>query len=284
MSEPIDANTGSAPSALQTAFDNNSDSQGAATQTPAPTPQSEPSQSSAGTLKTEVDGQPEEQLPFHSHPRWQKMLKERKDMEQQVEQAKHMSEYGNTWYNALANHPEFAQEVMGIIQKMTQVQKAEEAGVPQDQIDPVIKQLKDEIKELKQAYSEGSEFIRKDKFEKTKSKYQSDFQKLIGDFHVPEEYQEIFEERVWRHLQKLNPQAVANLEYDPEAFSKAVEMEKDQIKRLTNKIVSSYTTDKLKQAVPKTQSGGITTLTVPQASDEEVLSDFVGQINSLRGA
>lgn len=294
MPEPIDANGGGAEvatspadasSALQSAFENHS-----TTPSPEPTP-------SAGTLKTAEapqDGQQVEtqdgEIPpeFHKHPRWQKLKEERDQIKQQLDQAKNLAQYGQTWQSALSSHPEFTKKIVDWIQEYTQAQQqqAVQNGQNPAQVptDPFVQNLWKEVQELRSAYQQGSEFVRQEKFEKAVSKYQKDFQGLIGDTNIPQEFQEIFEERVWRNLQELAPEAVERLEYDPAAFKKAVEKEKQRFSGLKNQIVSSYTSEKLKQAVPKTQSGGISTLSAPSVSEDEELSHFVGQLKQITGA
>lgn len=269
----------SASSALQTAFDNNSE------------PAASAPSSSAETLNpvTEGNGQQDDaSLPFGKHPRWKQVLSERDEFKQkfstlqsEFEQAKSLAEVGKIWQSALSESPEFAQEVAGLIQKFTGAKKAaQEESLPKD---PVVRELLNKVSMLESSLNQGSQYLQKQQFKEFTTQAKSDFKSLIADIQVPKEFEKDFERNVWENLAQLSPESLNNLEYDPVAFKQAVEQEKQRLSGIRNTFVSSYTGEKMRQAVPRTQTGGISTLSAPALSEEEEIGSFVSQLRGLKG-
>lgn len=263
----------SASSALETALNGSEISN-------TPTDTAPPSAETLNTGTTE-QGQ-EDKVPWHKDPRWQSWQSERQELSTRAERAQ-------IWDRALSEHPEFAKKVLSIIEELSQG-KVQEQPVQQTEYDPIAEKLlgtkafgslKKELDEVKNALQMGAQELSGQKKETTVNRYKADFGEYIKDFDVYPDYQEIFEERVWKELQKLSPESVKNYAYDPQAFKKAVESEKERYKKLTNGITSNFTRKAEKQQVPQTGKGGLTPLSNSRSAEEET-SDFVNQLKSLR--
>lgn len=247
-------------------------------------PDSNASTSSAETLNTGVNAAsdkpaPDGQVPWHKDQRWQAWQKEEKALRDQAKQ-------GDLWTRAFKEHPAFAEKVMAVIKELT---AAPNQTQPQDQEalhpDPVVNKLLNKISDLEAKLSNGEKYLDQDRLEKAVSKYKGVFDELMSEAKITvlPEYEELFEQNVWRNLLRINPEIQSTYAFDREAFVQAARQEIERYQKLTNGIISGYTGQKLKNSVPQTMSGGVPLVNKPATNEAEENAFLASQIKALSG-
>lgn len=116
-----------------------------------PAPEVESPTTEAGD-QTEARPGEEEVLPFGKHPRWQKMVKERRELQAKLQQIEQQSQ-GNAqlfeFGNFLKSNPQIAKAVYETIEKLTKGE-AEPKGDPYAEYDPDVAERFRKLDELQQ--------------------------------------------------------------------------------------------------------------------------------------
>ncbi len=234
------------------------------------------------TVNPASGNQPSEnQVPWGKDPRWQSWQKEEKALRTSAQQ-------GDLWIRAFKEHPEFAQKVFALVNEFNKpdarTNMANQPKAP-SHADPVVNELLEKIQNLEGKLTNGEKYLNEDRFEKAITKYKGSFDNVMKESKVDvlPEYQEMFEQNVWRNLIRENPEVESTFAFDEETFTRVVQAELQRYQKLTNGIVSRYTGQKLKNGVPQTMSGGVPLVNKPAQNEAEEDANLANAIKSLAG-
>lgn len=217
--------------------------------------------SSAETQNT--DAAPEEQLPFHTHPRWKQLQSELKEHKQRVTDLQTAAEYGQSWQQALQN-PEFASQVQQLIDRQMQA--------PPAQADP-MQQMQQKVQSLEH--------------QTLLSQHIQHFNQHRESLKVPKEFQPVVEQAVWNFYRQYDPSAMQPngqlSRYNADAFERALTSATQAMQQYRQSVIDGYTQQKLSDRTPSVNSGGVTAKAPPHREHQEEVSDFIQQLKGLTG-
>lgn len=277
-----------------------------------PPDKAQPESDSVKTVSGQSGGA--EKLPWDKDPRFQKFLKESKDIEAKskefeareraLAEKEEAAKQGTVWMNALKQHPKLAAKVAEEIQAiMAEANGEKPAEKPANQT-PEEKDEQEKINAIAQkliAAGPFKEILEKvSGFEKTKQTldqerskqevtqrfntvkdtYQPIFDEMVKDLKVPTRYKKSFEKNVWEKLYELSPDSVKNLTIDEPNFRKAVEHATQEFNELNNEFVSGFT----KNLPPAHKPNGGKAAIQANESEDDIEKELVNSLKTLRSA
>lgn len=202
----------------------------------------------------------EESTPFHMHPRFQEVITQKNELAQRLD------EMQKAYQQKMQSYEMQMQEIMQRVPKTQPVNPMYEKlkGIDPEFAD-YLKGLEDKTakyESLEQKLSKYDEYIQAQETATLRAGYENKMQDLYTQHKVPEAYKPFVQSQI-ENMVYNNPKAGLK---DVDAFFKqAYDNVNKTFEDFKRSQMQAYVTDKKKDAVPATQTGGQTVKNSPQA-------------------
>lgn len=184
----------------------------------------------------------DDEVPFHNHPRWQEVIKQRNEAREQLEQMQSQFDGLNDYAKLdeyLAHHPELVDKIRSTFAEYQgQSDAPTETGEELDSSERQLKELSNEVHTLKAT--------------RVKDTYQREFETLAKD--INQAHRPLLEELAEVELYRMNKNPFNA--YVPGLVEKSYKLAKKKLDSVLAANTAAYVETKVSDAVPSTTPTG----------------------------